>query len=205
MGEVVNCAAYADGRRGRRRRNHQTIDTVLKQEECFLWVGLHEPGEPLLRQVQQAFGLHDLAIEDAHRSHQRPKLERYGNALFVVLRTAPRLEEPGDLRGGETPIFVGPPLRHLGAPGSSLAYTTVRTRCEEATPALLRHGPGFVLYALMDFIVDQYFPVLDVLEEARCRPGRGDLGGAGDPGHHGAHLSPEAAPPRSEARDLPAD
>jgi magnesium transporter len=163
MGEVVNCAAYADGRRVA-DVEITDLDTVLKQEDCFLWVGLHEPSEPLLRQVQQAFGLHDLAIEDAHRAHQRPKLERYGDALFVVLRTAPMPEEQGDLQCGETHIFVGHryvvSVRH----GSSLAYTTVRTRCE-ATPSLLRQGPGFVLYALMDFIVDQYFPVLDVLED----------------------------------------
>jgi len=114
--------------------------------------------------VQQAFGLHDLAIEDAHRAHQRPKLERYGNALFVVLRTAQMHEEQGDLQFGETHIFVGPryvvSVRH----GSSLSYTTVRSRCE-ATPSLLCQGPGFVLYALMDFIVDQYFPLIDALED----------------------------------------
>ena len=163
MGEVVNCAAYAGGQRIA-DVEVTDLDTVLKQEDCFLWVGLHEPSEALLRQVQQAFGLHDLAIEDAHRAHQRPKLERYGNALFVVLRTAQMHEEQGDLQCGETHIFVGPryvvSVRH----GSSLAYTTVRTRCE-ATPSLLRQGPGFVLYALMDFIVDQYFPLIDALED----------------------------------------
>jgi magnesium transporter len=163
MGEVVNCAAYA---RGQRVADVEVtdLDTVLKQEDCFLWVGLHEPSEALLQQVQQQFGLHDLAIEDAHRAHQRPKLERYGNALFVVLRTAQMHEEQGDLQFGETHIFVGPryvvSVRH----GSSLAYTAVRARCE-ATPSLLRQGPGFVLYALMDFIVDQYFPLIDMLED----------------------------------------
>ena len=163
MGEVVNCAAYTGGQRVA-DVEVTDLDTVLKQEDCFLWVGLHEPSEALLRQVQQAFGLHDLAIEDAHRAHQRPKLERYGNALFVVLRTAPMHEEQGDLQFGETHIFVGPryvvSVRH----GSSLSYTAVRARCE-ATPSLLRQGPGFVLYALMDFIVDQYFPLIDTLED----------------------------------------
>ena len=163
MGEVVNCAAYAGGQRVA-DVEVTDLDTVLKQQDCFLWVGLHEPSEALLRLVQQAFGLHDLAIEDAHRAHQRPKLERYGNALFVVLRTAQMHEEQGDLQFGETHIFVGPryvvSVRH----GSSLSYTTVRSRCE-ATPSLLRQGPGFVLYALMDFIVDQYFPLIDALED----------------------------------------
>ena len=163
MGEVVNCAAYAGGQRIADVAVTD-LDTILKHEDCFLWVGLHEPSEALLRQVQHAFGLHDLAIEDAHRAHQRPKLERYGNALFVVLRTAQVPEEQGDLQFGETHIFVGPryvvSVRH----GSSLAYTTVRTRCE-ATPSLLCQGAGFVLYALMDFIVDQYFPLIDTLED----------------------------------------
>src|SRR4030095_14425894 len=107
MGEVVNCAAYADGQRVA-DVEVTDLDTVLKQQDCFLWVGLHEPSEALLRLVQQALGLHDLAIEDAHRAHQRPKLERYGNALFVVLRTAQMHEEQGDLQFGETHIFVGP-------------------------------------------------------------------------------------------------
>ena len=163
MGEVVNCAAYAGGQRVA-DVEVTDLDTVLKQQDCFLWVGLHEPSEALLRLVQQAFGLHDLAIEDAHRAHQRPKLERYGNALFVVLRTAQMHEEQGDLQFGETHIFVGPryvvSVRH----GSSLSYTTVRSRCE-ATPSLLCQCPGFVLYALMDFIVDQYFPLIDALED----------------------------------------
>ena len=162
MGEVVNCAAYAGGQRVA-DVEIKDISEVLKQEDCFLWVGLHEPGEELLRQVQQEFGLHDLAVEDAHSAHQRPKLERYDNSLFVVLRTARMQQE--DIQFGETHIFVGPryvvSVRH----GSSLSYTAVRARCE-ATPQLLCKGPGFVLYALMDFIVDQYFPIVESLEEA---------------------------------------
>lgn len=160
MGEVVNCVAYASGQRVA-DVEVKDISEVLKQEDRFVWIGLHEPNADLLRQVQQEFGLHDLAIEDAHRAHQRPKLERYGEALFVVLHTA-QIQQ-GHMQYGETHIFVGPryvvSVRH----GSSLAYTAVRARCE-ATPQLLSHGPGFVLYALMDFIVDQYFPIVDALE-----------------------------------------
>jgi magnesium transporter len=162
MDGVVNCAAYAAGKRVADVKI-QDISEVLKQKDCFIWVGLHEPGEELLRQVQDAFGLHDLAVEDAHRAHQRPKLERYGDALFVVLRTAQMQQET--IQCGETHIFVGPryvvSVRH----GSSLAYTAVRERCE-ATPHLLCKGPGFVLYSLMDFIVDQYFPIVERLEDA---------------------------------------
>ena len=163
MGGVVNCAAYAGGRRIAEIEVKE-IAEALKHEDRFIWVGLYEPEEELLRQVQQEFGLHDLAIEDAHRAHQRPKLERYGDSLFVVLRTAQMHGEAGDLVFGETHIFVGPryivSVRHR----SSLAYTAVRSRCE-TTPLLLSQGPGFALYALMDFIVDQYFPLVDTLED----------------------------------------
>jgi magnesium transporter len=163
MSGVVNCAAYTGGRRVA-DVEVKDIGEVLKQTDRFIWIGLHEPKEDLLRQVQQQFGLHDLAIEDAHRAHQRPKLERYGESLFVVLRTAQMNREPGRIDFGETHIFVGAryvvSVRH----GSSLSYAEVRARCE-TTPQLLCKGPGFVLYALMDFIVDQYFPIVDVLED----------------------------------------
>jgi magnesium transporter len=163
MSGVVNCAAYAGGRRVT-DVEIEDISEVLKQPDRFIWIGLHEPKEALLRQIQQEFGLHDLAIEDALSAHQRPKLERYGDSLFVVLRTASMNHEPGDMEFGETHLFVGPnyviSVRH----GSSLSYAAVRSRCE-TTPQLLSKGSGFVLYALMDFIVDQYFPIVDVLED----------------------------------------
>ncbi len=128
-----------------------------------MWVGLYEPGEPLLRTVQAEFGLHDLAVEDALKAHQRPKLERYGDSLFVALRTA-SMGADRRLRTGETHVFVGAryvlSVRHGETPG----YAEVRARLE-ATPELLAEGPGVVLYALMDAIVDRYFPVVDALEE----------------------------------------
>ena len=163
MQGVVSCAAYADGRRVAEVAIPD-ISEVLAQPDRFVWIGLHEPDEALLREVQQEFGLHDLAVEDAHRAHQRPKLERYGDSLFVALRTAQM--DPATRRAdfGETHIFVGPryvvSVRH----GASVSYAEVRGRCE-ATPQQLRKGPGYVLYALMDFIVDQYFPIVEALEE----------------------------------------
>ena len=163
MNGVVNCAAYAAGRRVA-DVEVKDISEVLKQTDRFIWIGLHEPKEDLLKQVQREFGLHDLAIEDAFLAHQRPKLERYGDSLFVVLRTAHMNRDQGRIDFGETHIFVGPryvvSVRH----GSSLSYVEVRSRCE-TTPQLLCKGPGFVLYALMDFIVDQYFPIINVLED----------------------------------------
>jgi magnesium transporter len=163
MEGVVNSAAYAAGRRIA-DVDVEDISEVLKQEECFVWIGLREPSEDLLRQVQLEFGLHDLAVEDAHQAHQRPKIERYGDSLFVVLRTVQQDEEHGDIHFGETHIFVGPRYVVTVRHGSSLTYKPVRARCE-ATPQLLQQGPGFVLYALMDYIVDQYFPVVDTLED----------------------------------------
>ncbi len=160
---VVNSAAYAGGRRVADVQI-ENISQALKQEDRFVWIGLHEPTEEILREVQQAFGLHDLAIEDAHRAHQRPKLERYDESLFVVLRTAQMNRDQRRIEFGETHLFVGSryvvSVRH----GASLSYAEVRARCE-ATPHLLSMGPGFVLYALMDFVVDHYFPIVDALED----------------------------------------
>jgi magnesium transporter len=161
-GMVVACAAYADGRRVA-DVSIEELDRWLDREGQFVWVGLNEPSEECLVQIQGRLGLHDLAVEDAHRAHQRPKAEEYGDSLFVVLRTA---ERAGDTATafGETHVFVGPryvvAIRH----GSTQPYTEVRTRCESA-PQLLRQGPGFVLYALMDCVVDRYFPVVDGLED----------------------------------------
>jgi magnesium transporter len=163
MSTIVNCAAYANGQRVADVQIDE-IEQALKQEDRFVWIGLHEPEEELLRTVQLAFGLHDLAIEDAHLAHQRPKLERYEDSLFVVLRTAQMNREQHRIEFGETHLFVGPryvvSVRH----GASLSYAQVRARCE-TTPRLLVQGPGFVLYAIMDFVVDHYFPIVDALED----------------------------------------
>jgi magnesium transporter len=159
---VVKCAAYSDGRK-LGDVDIDDISEILRFPGQFVWIGLHEPDEPLLRKIQEEFSLHDLAVEDALRAHQRPKLEEYGDSLFVVLRTATL--SAAEIEFGETHIFVGPryvvSVRH-GA--SSLPYSEVRQRCE-AAPHLLRKGPSFVLYALMDFVVDHYFPIIDALEE----------------------------------------
>src|SRR5437867_4393780 len=108
MPMVVNCAAYADGRRVADVAVEK-ISEILCQPDCqFVWIGLHEPSEELLREIQQEFGLHDLAVEDAHAAHQRPKLEEYGDGLFVVLRTAQPNGEGGRIAFGETHLFLGP-------------------------------------------------------------------------------------------------
>ncbi len=161
MNEIINCAAYAGGRRLADVELNK-IHEILKETGKFVWIGLHEPSEELLSRVQDEFHLHDLAIEDAHRAHQRPKIELYGDSIFVVLRTA-QMNQERHIEFGETHFFVGQnfivSIRH----GSSVAYTEVRSRCE-TMPDLLSKGQGFVLYAIMDFIVDRYFPVVHELE-----------------------------------------
>jgi magnesium transporter len=158
---VVNCVAY---REGLRVANVEIdgISEVLRQSDKFVWIGLHEPSVEMLAKIQKEFGLHDLAIEDTHQAHQRPKIEAYGDTLFIVLRTVQMNQKQIDL--GETHFFVGNNFIISVRHGSSLAYTDVRTRCE-STPHLLKRGPGFALYAIMDSIVDQYFPVIDALAE----------------------------------------
>jgi magnesium transporter len=161
---VINSAAYHNGERVATVPIPDLGD-AWRYSDRFLWVGLCEPSEQLLSHLQEAFGLHDLAIEDAHRAHQRPKLEVYGDSMFVVLRTA-RLSEDGEHRieFGETHMFVGPRYVVTVRHGSLQSHVGLRARCE-ATPHLLAKGEGFVLHAVMDFIVDQYFPVIDALKD----------------------------------------
>jgi magnesium transporter len=138
------------------------VHDVLKEPDQFVWIALHEPSEEVLAEVQREFGLHDLAVEDAHHAHQRPKAELYGDSLFVVLRTA-QINTERHIEFGETHFFVGEnyivTVRHR----SSVSYAHVRSQCE-SSPQLLCKGQGFALYAVMDFIVDQYFPVVHELE-----------------------------------------
>lgn len=158
---VVNCVAYTKGRR-MCDISVEEISDILEQEAAFVWLGLFEPDEELLKKVQQEFGLHDLAVEDAHRAHQRPKLERYGDSLFIVLHTAQMAGEEIDF--GETHVFAGPRYVVTVRHGASLSYAPVRQRCE-SSPHLLRKGPAFALYAIMDFVVDNYFPIVEAFEE----------------------------------------
>jgi len=158
---IATCAVYAGGRRLRDIAIKE-IGEVLASTDDFVWLGLVEPDEKLMRSVQEAFSLHDLAVEDAHRAHQRPKVEAYGDCLFVALHTVQLIG--GDVHFGETHLFVAPryvvSVRH----GASASYTPVRERCERA-PELMAKGPGFILYAIMDFVVDNYMPIVDALED----------------------------------------
>ena len=163
MNAVVSSVVYRDGRRAA-DVDIDDIAGALREPDGFVWIGLYEPSQEVLRRVQAALGLHDLAVEDAHRAHQRPKLEIYGESVFVVVRTVQMDGTGGRVVFGETHFFVGPRYLVSVRHGSSRSYADVRARAE-ASPQLLVKGPGYVLYMLMDFIVDQYFPAIDRLTE----------------------------------------
>jgi magnesium transporter len=160
---VIDCAAYCGGARVADLGIEQ-IRGALSRDDQFVWLGLYEPEQDVLRKVQQQFGLHDLAVEDAYNAHQRPKLELYEDSLFVVLRTAHMSASSKQLEFGETHIFLGRNYLVTVRHGSLRSHIGVRQRCE-STPHLLSKGPGYVLYALMDFVVDQYLPVVQAIED----------------------------------------
>ena len=161
-GCVVNCAAY--DRTGKRLDvSLDAISDVLAVDDgSFVWVGLYEPEEGLLDKLQEEFGLHDLAIEDAQHAHQRPKLEAFGNTLFVAVHTAQQVDD--HVRFGETHMFIGPRFLVTVRHGASLTFAIVRDRLER-DPELLAHGPTVALHAVLDFIVDNYQPIVSDFED----------------------------------------
>ncbi|MGM9488534.1 magnesium and cobalt transport protein CorA [Ideonella sp. YS5] len=157
---LINCVAYQDGRRVA-DLGVEEISDYLQRTGCFVWVALRDATDEELAQMQVEFGLHELAVEDARHGHQRPKLEEFGDTLFMVMHL---LEfEGGELRVGEVDVFVGRNFVLSVRNRSSQHFLGVRERCERE-PQLLRHGAGFVFYALMDAVVDRYFPLLDGIE-----------------------------------------
>jgi len=157
---LVNCVAYEEGRKLADIAK-EDISEYLKRPNCFVWVGLKDPESAELEEMRAEFGLHELAVEDARHGHQRPKIEEYGDSLFAVLQTVETRDGQPEL--GEVDIFVGPNYILSIRRHSEKGFADVRARCERE-PQLLKNGSGYVLYALMDAIVDRYFPVLDALE-----------------------------------------
>ena len=201
-GSVIASVAYAGGRKiGEVALDD--ISDVLERPDTFVWIGLYEPNEPLLRKVQEEFGLHDLAIEDALAAHQRPKVERYDNSLFVVMRTSqiedPKPDKPCDVRYGEVHMFLGRNFIVTVRHGYATSFSQVRTRAE-STPELLKQGPAFVLYTIIDFIVDQYFPIVDALGEELESLEQRVFTRALQPQDHHADLQVEARSDCIEAR-----
>ena len=159
---VANCAAYgADGRK-LRDISLDEISEFIEQPGGFVWVGLVEPDEPLLEKLQGEFGLHELAVEDAHNAHQRPKIEAYGDSLFVVAQTAQMTD--GAIAFGETHIFVGKRYLLSVRHGASRSYAPARRTCEQA-PEHLALGPSYALYSILDYIVDNYLPIVQDFKE----------------------------------------
>ena len=157
---LVNCAAYQDGRKLADIRKDE-ISEYVKRPDCFVWVALKDPQPDELEEMRQEFGLHELAVEDARHGHQRPKIEEYGDSLFAVLQVIELRGE--EVHVGEVDVFVGPNYILSIRQRTERGFADVRERAERE-PHLLEHGSGFVFYALMDNIVDRYFPVVDALE-----------------------------------------
>jgi magnesium transporter len=157
---LINCVAYQDGRK-LADIPVEDVDEWLRKPDCFVWVALRDATDEELRQMQAEFDLHELAVEDARHGHQRPKIEEYGDTLFVVMKL-PEMRN-GELDNGEVAIFVGHNFVLSVRNNSQQGFLGVRERCERE-PDHLKQGAGFVLYALMDAVVDRYFPILDLLE-----------------------------------------
>mgnify|MGYP001377395210 CR=1 FL=1 len=158
---LINCAAYQSGKKLGDIRKEEIHD-YLSRSGSFVWVALKDATPEELDEMRQQFGLHELAVEDARHGHQRPKIEEYGDSLFAVLHMVEPVGE--ELRVGELDIFVGRNYVLSVRNGAEQGFSNVRTRSERE-PHLLKHGAAFVLYALMDTVVDRYFPVLDALED----------------------------------------
>ncbi|WP_020119008.1 magnesium and cobalt transport protein CorA [Streptomyces canus] len=175
---IVQAALYRDGVRVSSPATlADTFRELREQPSGMAWIGLARPPESELLSLAEEFDLHPLAVEDAMEAHQRPKLERYGDTLFVVLRAARYLDAPEEVDFGELHVFVGPDfvitVRHGAAPDLS----AVRHRMEK-TPELLKLGPEAVLYAILDAVVDGYAPVVagvqNDIDEIETEVFRGD-------------------------------
>jgi magnesium transporter len=164
---IVDCALYRDGRR--QNEGPMPLDRaaeICAETDGFIWLGLFEPGEAELADVQERFGLHELAIEDAQNFHLRPKIERYeeSGVLFAVLRTARYDEEREEVEMGEVSVFLSRRFVITVRQGKASDLHSARLRLE-ARPEFLREGTGAVLWAILDTIVDAYAPVVEGLEK----------------------------------------
>ncbi|MEV0728508.1 MULTISPECIES: magnesium/cobalt transporter CorA [Polymorphospora] len=167
---IVDCALYVDGTRQPGQWHYaDALAAAREADRAFVWVGLHEPELPEMTQIAQTFGLHELAVEDAVKAEQRPKLERFGEINFLVLRTA-RYVEHGELtensevvETGQVMLFIGPSFVISVRHGDACRLSPVRADLE-AKRDLLAHGPWAVAYAVADRVVDLYIAVADQVE-----------------------------------------
>jgi len=157
---LINCAVYQEGQK-LSDIPVEEISNWLTKPDCLTWVALRDASLAEMTQMQEEFGLHPLAIEDATHGHQRPKIEEYGDIVFVVMHLLEMHQD--EILVGEVAIFVGPNFVLSVRNGSKQDFLGVRERCERE-PELLKLGSGFVSYALMDAVVDRYFPLVEALE-----------------------------------------
>jgi magnesium transporter len=162
---LISCVAYENGKK-LADIPVEDISEYVKRPDCFVWVAMFEPTREELDEMAEEFELHELAVDDARSGHQRPKLEEYGDSLFAVLQPVEMIKAADgteELLVGEVDVFVGDnyvlSVRHH----TQVGFSAVRARAERE-PELLKNGSGFVLYALIDSVVDRYFPILDSLE-----------------------------------------
>jgi magnesium transporter len=159
---IVDCAIYVEGRRSAPCSIGETHE-ACRARGGFAWIGLYDPTQEEFDSVASEFGLHELAVKEAVKVHQRPKVERYGDSLFVVLKAARYVEEEESVEFGEIHVFVGSDFVVTARHGEASELREVRRQLED-NPDLLRRGPSAVLYTIMDRIVEDYEPVADGLE-----------------------------------------
>ena len=157
---LINCTAYQHGRKLADLPISE-ISSYLHKQDCFVWVALKDATPDEMAQMKAAFGLHELAVEDANHGHQRPKVEEYDDEVFAVMHLVE--EQEGKLAVGEVHTFVGRNYVLSVRNRSQQNFLGVRARCERE-PKMLVKGPGYVLYALWDAVVDRYFPLIEKLE-----------------------------------------
>ena len=160
---IVDRAVYREGRRAAEPDDLSELHAACQSGDAVAWLGLYEPGKDEFEAVAREFQLHELAVEDAVKAHQRPKVERYDDALFIVLRPARYVDETETVLFGEVEIFVGPQFVITVRHGDAPELGQVRRRLE-ARPDLLRRGPMAIVYAIVDYVVDGYEPVVAGLE-----------------------------------------
>jgi magnesium transporter len=156
---IIDCGLYRRGRRDERQMSLAEAYELAADEESFVWVGLHDPSAEEFEDVRQRFHLHELAVEDAIKAHQRPKLEVYDDSLFAVLKPARYDDDLEQIAFGEIMLFIGQRFVVSVRHGELSPLSAVRGRLE-ANPKLLRHGPVAVLYAVLDRVVDDYLPIV---------------------------------------------
>jgi magnesium transporter len=156
---IIDCGLYRYGRREHQEFSLSEAYDLAGQKESFVWIGLHDPTVEEFDDVRQRFHLHELAVEDAVKAHQRPKLEVYDDSLFVVLKPARYDDDLEEISFGEIMLFIGDRFVVAVRHGDLSPLSAVRKRLE-SEPSLLRHGPVAVLYAVLDEVVDGYIPIV---------------------------------------------